>query len=62
MTEPVIRRSNDPVYVRRKVELIELRIGDEGQDTRYVLLRPSEARLIGYALLTDAERITGDRD
>ena len=30
MTEPVIRRSNDPVYVRRKVELIELRIGDEG--------------------------------
>ena len=63
MTEPVIRKSNDPVYVRRKVELIELRIGDEGPaNTRYVLLTPSEARLIGYALLADAERIAGDRD
>ena len=63
MTEPVIRKSNDPVYVRQKVEFIELRIGDkEPANTRHVLLTPSEARLIGHGLLADAERIAGDRD
>jgi hypothetical protein len=64
MNEPVIQKSTDPVYVRRAVDLVELRIGDEGPKgaTRYVMLTPGEARLVAYALLTHAERVASGRE
>lgn len=55
----VIERLQDPIFVYASNwgNKVRLRIGEPRRgETRYALLSPAEARLVAYALLSEAER------
>ena len=54
----VVESNIDPVFVRRALDRIELRIGEpKPGETRVALLSPTDAKILAYALLAEAERV-----
>jgi len=49
-------RGHGPVFVSKSYRRIELRIGEPGSGSRKTSITPSEARLLAYTLLVEAER------
>ncbi len=55
----IIDRSQNPIFVNSSSwrNKVVLRIGEPRRgETRFALLSPAEARLVAYALLSEAER------
>lgn len=55
----VIESQIDPVFIARSMEKVELRIGEpKPGESRYALLTPLQAKVLAYALLAEAERVS----